>query len=114
MIGRSCSSHELGKVIGQALGDSSHLVVICSPISESQWVNQEIKEFKRLGKSDNILCLIVNGEPNATDKSGMEEEKNVSEATRYEIGENGELVDKRTDRSLPMPVREKMANEMPS
>ena len=92
------TSHELGKVIGQALQDSSHLVVICSPRSaKSQWVNQEIKEFKRLGKSDNILCLIVDGEPNATDKPGMEEEECFPEAARYEIGENGELIDKRTE-----------------
>ena len=92
------TSHELGKVIGQALQDSSHLVVICSPRSaKSQWVNQEIKEFKRLGKSDNILCLIVDGEPNATDKPGMEEEECFPEAARYEICENGELIDKRTE-----------------
>ena len=92
------TSHELGKVIGKALRDSSHLVVICSPRSaKSQWVNQEIKEFKRLGKSDNILCLIVDGEPNATDSPGMEEEECFPEATRYEIGQNGELIDKRTE-----------------
>ena len=55
---------ELGMVIDNALKSSSHLVVICSPRSaKSQWVNEEIKQFKRLGKSDRILCLIVDGEP---------------------------------------------------
>ena len=49
------TSHELGKVINQALKDSSHLVVICSPRSaKSQWVNEEIKQFKSLGKCDRI------------------------------------------------------------
>ena len=92
------TSHELGKVIDQALRDSSHLVIICSPRSaKSQWVNEEIKQFKRLGKSDNILCLIVDGEPNAADKPGLEEEECFPEAAKYEIGEDGELSTMRTE-----------------
>lgn len=92
------TSHELGKVIDQALRDSSHLVIICSPRSaKSQWVNEEIKHFKRLGKSDNILCLIVDGEPNAADKPGLEEGECFPEAAKYEIGEDGELSNIRTE-----------------
>jgi WD40 repeat protein len=92
------TSHELGKVIDQALRDSSHLVVICSPRSaKSQWVNEEIKQFKRLGKSDNILCLIVDGEPNASDKPGLEDEECFPEAAKYEIGDDGELSTIRTE-----------------
>jgi tetratricopeptide (TPR) repeat protein len=92
------TSHELGKVIDQALRDSSHLLIICSPRSaKSLWVNEEIKQFKRLDKSDNILCLIVDGEPNATDKPGLEEEECFPEAAKYEIGEDGELKTIRTE-----------------
>ena len=39
----------------------------------------------------------MDGEPNATDKPGMEEEECFPEAARYEICENGELIDKRTE-----------------
>ena len=92
------TSHELGRVINKALRDSSHLVVICSPRSaKSLWVNEEIKEFKKLGKRDNILCMIVDGEPNSGDKPGMEKDECFPEAAKYEIGENGELTDKRTE-----------------
>jgi WD40 repeat protein len=92
------TSHELGKVIDQALRDSSYLVIICSPRSaKSQWVNEEIKQFKRLGKSDNILCLIVDGEPNAADKPGHEDEECFPEAAKYEIGDDGELSTIRTE-----------------
>ena len=92
------TSHELGKVIDQALRDSSHLVIICSPRSaKSLWVNEEIKQFKRLGKSDNILCLIVDGEPNAAEKPGLEEKECFPEAAKYEIGQDGELSTIRTE-----------------
>lgn len=57
------TSSELGDVIGKALEDSYHLIVICSPRSAKlQWVNEEIKQFRRLGNSDQVLCLIVYGE----------------------------------------------------
>ena len=62
------SSAELGSVIRQALSDSSHLVVICSPhAAKSRWVDEEIRQFKALGRADRILALIIEGEPNASD-----------------------------------------------
>jgi eukaryotic-like serine/threonine-protein kinase len=66
------TSSKLGEVIAQALQESSHLVIICSPRSaKSQWVNEEIKYFKRLGKAERILCLIVDGEPYGADKTDL-------------------------------------------
>jgi hypothetical protein len=89
---------ELGTVIDKALNDSSHLVVICSPRSaKSQWVNEEIKQFKRLGKADRILCLIVDGEPYGADKPEMGLEECFPEAVKYELGEDGELSEERTE-----------------
>ena len=89
---------ELGTMIDGALKGSSHLVVICSPRSaKSQWVNEEIKQFKRLGKSDRILCLIVDGEPNGADKPEMGMEECFPEAVKYELGEDGELSEERTE-----------------
>lgn len=92
------TSSKLGEVIAQALQESSHLVIICSPRSaQSQWVNEEIKYFKNLGKADRILCIIVDGEPYGADKTELGLEECFPEAAKYEIGENGELTNKRTE-----------------
>ena len=43
-----------------ALQEAEHLIVICSPNSRhSSYVAQEIEEFKRLGRADRILALVV-------------------------------------------------------
>ncbi len=60
------SSHDLSGQIQQALETSENLIVICSPSSaKSRWVNQEIETFKKLGRSDRIFSLIVDGDPGA-------------------------------------------------
>jgi hypothetical protein len=62
------SSSDLGAAIQRNLRQSRCLVVICSPRSaKSHWVNEEIGYFKNLGHGDRILCLIVDGTPNALD-----------------------------------------------
>ena len=88
----------LGEQIEQALEHSDYLIVICSPRSaKSMWVNEEILQFKRLGRSDRILAIIVDGEPNASDKPGLEEQECFPPALRFELGEDGELSDVRTE-----------------
>ena len=68
------SATDLGSLIKAALADSACQIVICSPqAAKSKWVNEEIFAFKRLGREDRIFCLIVGGEPNATDMPGREE-----------------------------------------
>src|SRR5262245_5367924 len=65
------TSGDLGGNISEALAASRYLVVICSPAAAaSRWVDEEIRAFKALGKSNRVLCLIVDGEPNASDKPG--------------------------------------------
>jgi len=89
---------DLGEVINQALEDSSCLIVVCSPRSaRSRWVNEEILTYKRLGRSDRILSLIVDGEPNASDKPGSAHEECFPEALRFRMGEDGRLTDERTE-----------------
>ena len=79
------TSSDLGTGINQALKDSSHLIVICSPRSaQSQWVNEEIEEFKRLGRAERILCLIVDGEPNASEKSDLGHMECFPDALKYD------------------------------
>jgi WD40 repeat protein len=88
------TSSDLGSMIAEALKQSRCLIVICSPRSaKSRWVNQEILEFKRLGRADRILALIVDGEPNAADgKPGFSVEAECfPEALKYALGADGHL-----------------------
>jgi len=58
------SATSLGTALTDALSDSANLIVICSPAAaRSHWTNEEILSYKRLGHSDRIFCLIVDGEP---------------------------------------------------
>jgi WD40 repeat protein len=94
------TSAELGRVINQALEQSQYLIVICSPHSaQSLWVNEEIKAFKRLGRENRILCIIVDGEPNASDeKPGTPEDAECfPEAVRFKLGGDGGLTSERTE-----------------
>jgi tetratricopeptide (TPR) repeat protein len=59
---------DLGETLTNALRSSANLIVICSPnANASRWVNEEIKFFRRVGRGDRIFCVIVGGEPNASD-----------------------------------------------
>jgi tetratricopeptide (TPR) repeat protein len=92
------SATDLGSVINTALGASACQVVICSPqAAKSHWVNQEILAFKRLGREDRIFCLIVGGEPNASDLPGREDEECFPPALRFRLGPDGELGTTRTE-----------------
>lgn len=60
------SSNDLKDTVKKALADSENLIVICSPeAAGSHWVNEEIRQFARLGRTDRIFCIIVDGEPAA-------------------------------------------------
>lgn len=55
---------DLHKHIKNALDQSEFLIVICSRNTpESTWIGQEIEYFRSLGRSDNILTLLIDGEP---------------------------------------------------
>lgn len=62
------TAHSLPELVEAALAQSEALIVICSPAAaQSNWVNNEISVFRRLGRGDRVLCLIVDGEPNSGD-----------------------------------------------
>lgn len=62
---------DLTRNIRLALEHSELLVVLCSPRAVgSRFVADEIRIFKELGKSERILALMIDGEPNATDDPG--------------------------------------------
>jgi TIR domain-containing protein len=83
---------DLGGKIQEALKTSRSLIVICSPKSAvSKWVNEEIKAYKTLGRADHVLCLMIDGEPNAAPDSGLLE--CFPRAVRFQVDANGEITD---------------------
>ncbi|MGQ0629267.1 MAG: tetratricopeptide repeat protein, partial [Phycisphaerales bacterium] len=55
---------DLSTQITQALNESKFLIVVCSPRAvESRWVNAEVEHFRKLGRHDKILALLIEGEP---------------------------------------------------
>lgn len=64
---------DLTRNIREALENSALLVVICSPRAvQSRFVAEEIRYFKELGKTDRILALMIDGEPNAAEDSAKQ------------------------------------------
>src|SRR6516225_7186336 len=58
------ASSNLPKEIEQALNHSKWLIVVCSPRAVlSPWVNREIAYFRGLGRDQQILALLIEGEP---------------------------------------------------
>jgi len=58
------AADDLGGIVQQALEDSENLIVVCSPqATASHWVNEEIRHFARLGRKDQVFCIIVDGDP---------------------------------------------------
>lgn len=58
------ASADLNHEIAQALKESRFLLVVCSPNTpESEWVNGEVAVFRELGRHNQILALLIEGEP---------------------------------------------------
>lgn len=88
------SSHSLGSELTQALDDSACLIVICSPhAAQSHWTNEEIKAYKRLGREKRIFCLIIAGEPHASNNPDTLDNECFPHALRFRAGPDGELTD---------------------
>jgi tetratricopeptide (TPR) repeat protein len=87
------SATDLGSKLTEALEGSACLIVICSRSSAgSHWVNEEILAYKRLGRSDRVFSLIVDGEPYASGIPGEEKQECFPPALRFQIGPDGELM----------------------
>ena len=83
---------DLGSTVTTALEASRNLIVICSPAAaRSRWVDQEVRTFKRLGRGDRVLTLIVDGEPNATAIGSPIESECFTASLRFEIDPDGTL-----------------------
>jgi tetratricopeptide (TPR) repeat protein len=89
---------DLSSTVKEALEASRHLIVVCSPAAaRSHWVDEEVRTFKRIGRADRILTLIVDGEPNASDRPGEAERECFAPALRFEIGPDGSLSPRRAE-----------------
>ncbi len=92
------SATDLSAAINDALQGSACQIIICSPqAAKSRWVNEEILAFKRLGRESRIFCLIVAGEPNASELPGREQEECFPPALRFRLGPDGNLSEARTE-----------------
>ncbi len=92
------SATDLGREVSAALAKSETLIVVCSPNSaQSRWVNEEVLAFKRMGREERILCLIVAGEPYATDKPGRDAEECFCPALRFTLDGSGRPTGERTE-----------------
>lgn len=81
------SAGNLGGKVLEAIAQSRALIVICSPAAaRSRWVNEEILGFKRIHGDEPILCLVVDGEPNAGD-----ERECFAPALRFKLDSDGNL-----------------------
>lgn len=58
------TASNLSDQINRALEESQFLIVICSPrTKQSAWVMQEIETFIKLHGRENVLCVLIEGEP---------------------------------------------------
>lgn len=92
------SATDLSGKVNEALAQSAALIVVCSPRSASSlWVNAEIIAYQRLHPDNPILCLIVEGEPNASDLAGRAQEECFAPALRFRFGADGQPTQERTE-----------------
>ncbi len=88
------SAHSsLNDALKETLRESEFLIVICSPASShSHWVNEEIKYFKSIGGEDNVIPIIVDGEPNATTNPTFDSfYESFPEALRFKVDKDGNI-----------------------
>jgi hypothetical protein len=92
------SAGDLTGKVRQALEASNALIVICSPYAAaSPWVNEEIRTFKMLGKTEWIFPFIVDGEPYASDRPALGLPECFPPTLRFAVAADGTLTDRRSD-----------------
>jgi tetratricopeptide (TPR) repeat protein len=82
---------ELSDVLRAALEQSQFLIVVASPhAAASKWVNEEVRQFRMLGRSAQILVYIPPDAEGTTDAL-------FPPALRFEVAPDGQLTDRRAD-----------------
>jgi hypothetical protein len=79
------ATNDLSQMLREALAGSRYLIVVCSPRARaSRWVNREVAEFARARGVENILLLLIEGEPDESFPTALEQlTPGVSPLDRY-------------------------------
>jgi len=82
------AGHSLTEQTDATLVSSQFMIVLCSPnAARSQYVNEEIRRFKALGRGDRVIPLIIAGEP------GDPNEECFPPALRFKLNSDGTVGD---------------------
>jgi len=88
--------HSLADATIEALEASEFLIVLCSPNSaKSGYVNEEVRLFKTMGRSDRVIPVIIAGEP------GAEELECFPPAVRFTVGKTGKITNQPAEPVAP-------------
>ncbi len=88
--------------IQEALVQARYLIVLCSPrAAASRWVDEEIRAFKALGREDQVLAFIVDGEPNTSDRPGSGLQECFPAALRTRFDADGQATGQRAEPGAP-------------
>ena len=94
------AGHSLREQVVAALGASDALIVVCSPHSaKSTYVNEEIRQFKALGRGHRVFPIIVDGVP------GDPQTECFPDALRRRVATDGSLTDQ-IDEPIAADARE--------
>lgn len=79
------ATNDLSEMLREALASSRYLIVVCSPRARtSRWVNREVAEFARMRGVENVLLLLIEGEPGESFPTALDElTPGVSPLDRY-------------------------------
>ena len=101
------ADHSPSEQTRAALKTSRFLIVVCSPTAaKSRCVNEEIRCFKALRAVDNIIPVIVEGEP------GDLERECLPPAMRFKIGSDGMLTWQQEERE-PIAIDARRGGDVP-
>src|SRR5262249_10909257 len=80
------AGHSLTEQTIAALEASNFLIVICSPSAvQSKYVNEEVRRFKMLARTERVIPVIVGGEP------GDPARECFLRALKYKVGADGHI-----------------------
>ncbi|MGO9062165.1 MAG: TIR domain-containing protein, partial [Candidatus Binataceae bacterium] len=82
------AGHSLTEQTLAALEASQFLIVLCSPnAAQSRYVNEEVRRFKIMGRSDRVIPIIVDGQPGSPDRECF------PQALRFKVGPDGKVTE---------------------
>lgn len=91
------ASSDLSRTIREALSQSRYFLVLCSPAAAaSPWVDQEIRDFKKIHGEERVLAAIVDGEPFAAER-GEEAAECFPPSLRQRVDSRGRLTSRRAE-----------------